>query len=128
MSLKLEMYRGNDRLVVATATYPQAVPEEDIEAGEAYSLTGKTLWFTVKLNTSDSDRDALFQKTSGSGITVRDAPDDNVAEITIDRADTLRLAGKTSFVYDFQSEDEDGKVYTLAEGVFSILATVTHTA
>lgn len=127
MSNVLTLYRGNDRVILATATFPEAIVDQGIEAGDPFPLTGKTVWFTVKRLYSDTDEEALFQKSTEDGITIREAPDDNVAEITIDRADTADIYKDTEFHYDLQTKNEDGKVWTTAEGKLKVEASVTRT-
>lgn len=121
----LTMYRGNDRRILATATYPEDIPDEEITAGDPFPLTGKTVWFTVKKQYSDIDEDALFQKSTEDGITIRAEPNDNIAEITIDRADTEGIYQDSIFHYDLQTKNEDDKVWTIAEGQLTVEASVT---
>lgn len=124
----LKLYRGNDRRILAVATYPEDIPDEDITAGDPFPLSGKTVWFTVKRLYSDIDEDALFQKsTEDNGITIRADPDNNVAEITIDRADTEGIYQDSTFHYDLQTKNEDEKVWTIAEGTLTVEASVTRT-
>jgi hypothetical protein len=123
----LVMTRGDDRVATVTAAFPEAIPAQDVAAGDPYPLVGKTVWFTAKRRASDADADAVFQKkTGGGGITVRPSPDEHVAEVEIDAADTAGVSssGETLFC-DVQTKNEDGKVWTVARGHLEVSSDLT---
>lgn len=94
-------------------------------SGSAYSLTGRSLWFTAKYAYKDADAAAVFQKTIGNGITVTSASG-GLATVKILATDTSSLpSSKTLLVYDLQCKDPSGNIYTLASGNLVFLPDVT---
>lgn len=83
--------------------------------------------FTCKVNESDSDGDALIQKSSGSGITLTQVSNTVIeAKIAIDSADTEPLLDKDKLFYDIQMKMLSPlSVRTLEKGVFEIEADIT---
>ena len=53
-------------------------------------LTSATIKFTVKENRSDADADAVFQKTTGDGITITNATEGKF-DLKVDPSDTSSL-------------------------------------
>lgn len=122
----LEIRRGDDRVIVVTATYPEAIPDQDVEQGDPYPLTGKDMWVTGKLGLLDDDAEAVFQKTNGAGITVRGSPEEHIAEVRLIAADTADLPGsETHLVCDAQVKTEDNEIWTIAFGTLTVLPDVT---
>jgi hypothetical protein len=91
--------------------------------GSALDLTGATLKFTAKRSMDDSDLQAVFQKTIGSGIVVTDEPG-GLATLTVDPADTSSLPAPRSFHYDLELTESDGRVTTVAIGQLRLSADV----
>jgi len=108
------MYRGDDKKYELEVT--------DKQTGEPVAINGCTFKFTWKINKSDANY--VLQKTVGSGIELTD-PDNGVAEITIDAADTSSLTKKTEYYFDIEITKTDTKVETLMEGKFKILMDVS---
>jgi hypothetical protein len=117
------IYRGDDRAITVTATYPEAIPEQDIEAGDPYPLDGVTLYFTAKYTTKFSDEEAVFQKTSEDGITVRAAPNDHIADIQIAAEDTEGMAKGKTLVCDVQAMGT--QTWTIWKGLLPVYEDVT---
>lgn len=93
-------------------------------SGVATPLTGdEKLWFTAKLRDSDTDADAVFQKTMGDGIAVKDA-DAAVCTVQIDAADTDALARQTRLLCDVQLA-VGSDVTTLASGAITVKPDIT---
>jgi hypothetical protein len=115
--------RGDDRTLRGTATYPEAIPEQDIEAGDPYPLTGLSVWFTAKHDFSDADEDAVIYATSapGGGITVRPAPDAHVFDVEINGEDTQDLPNRDVVLHcGAQVRTGSGQVWTIARGIIVI--------
>jgi len=116
--MKLRMTRGNTASFLITAVD---------STGQPLDLTGAGLWFTVKKRLSDSDVDAVIQKTTdGGGITVSDNPMSGLATIAIDPDDTSGLStlGQTLH-WDLQIVGNTGDIYTLAIGLLRVVPDVT---
>jgi hypothetical protein len=104
---QLTMTRGDSR------TY--SVTISDLE-GEAYDLTGASVWFTVH---------DLIEKQVGSGIEI-EAPETGVAVVTINPEDTEDVPDRrTVYRYDVQIQLADGDVKTPVRGLFVITPDVT---
>lgn len=122
----LNLKRGDDRVLVLTATYPEAIPEQEIQAGDVFSLAGKDIWVTAKRNIHDSDIDAVFQKTVGDGITLRPSPNEHIADVSIDAADTVDLPyGDITLICDAQVKTQDDKTWTIASGTILVSPDIT---
>lgn len=122
----LQLKHGDDRVLILTATYPEAISEQDIAAGDPFPLTNKELWVTAKRSERDSDEDAVFQKTTADGITIRANPNEHIAEVAIDAADTASLPyGTITLVCDAQVKTEDDKTWTMASGKIVVSPDVT---
>jgi len=65
--------------------------------GNAIDITGATVYLTVKKNKTDSDSDAIFQKT----VTSHSDPTNGVTEFTILASDTATI-DVNNYVYDIQ--------------------------
>lgn len=101
---------GDDFIYTATLT--------DAD-GEAYSLNGCTVWFTVKRRISDSDDNATAKAywVSGgasSGITVA-SPTSGQIDVRLTPA-TTALFVTAAYYWDLQTKDTDGIISTVAEG------------
>ena len=114
-TLSLTMIRGDTKKIKVTT--------KDSE-GNAFDLTGATVWFTVKESDRDPDGAAFFRKTNGSGITITDASGGKF-DIDIDPADT-RGERTDAYVCDIQIKTSDDKVRTPAKGTLTITRDVTH--
>jgi hypothetical protein len=110
----LEIMRGDTRtlnVAVVDAT------------GLAQNLTGWSLWFTAKAQTTDADP-GVFQKTIGSGITVA-SPTTGTAVVTLAPADTSGLTGDATLFTDLQGKDGSAAIVTLASGTLTVRADAT---
>lgn len=100
-------------------------------AGVAIDLTGASLWFTVKKNSTHKDLQALIQKTTDDGIdlayqgvaTPSGADTTGQATIYLVPADTIKIVPGT-YYYDVQMMIS-GIVTTLVSGDIEITADVT---
>ena len=106
-------------------TYTVTITDAD---GNAYNLTGATLWFTAKRRVSDADADAvaaLYWVSGGAsdGITVS-SPSTGVAEIAIAAADTLDFV-QAAHRWDLSISDSAGIVRTVDQGVMVVRPAVT---
>lgn len=106
--------RGNTRVLVVRAYYPEDVPEENIVAGAPFPLTGHDLLFVAKRSWA-VDAEIIFTKTSDvdGGIVVRDTPSDNYADVQIDPADTLLLTRDTTLYCRCDITEQN---WTIAKG------------
>ncbi len=125
----LEMHVGNQRRFKATATWPRAVPELSVAAGDAYNLSTATkVWFTAKTDKTQADSEAAILKD-----TSRTALDDitfvgNVAYFDIHETDTAQFEGSsraTKLYYDLQVLAATGETWTVAEGELMLYPRVT---
>lgn len=96
-------------------------------------LTGYKFWLTAKLDISDPDAAAQFQKTSTAGdFTVPVNGSDTQAGIvqcTLQPADTSGLPDyDVDLLYDFQVEDQGGAVTTSADGTLTVHPDITRAA
>lgn len=121
------MTRGDDRTIKITATYPEAIPESGIAAGDPYPLGDKQIWFTAKYRTRGvPDSDAVFQKTSDlapGGITVRANPNDHIADVDIDPEDTADMPKAATLICDVQAKG--AATWTVWKGYLPIVEDVT---
>jgi hypothetical protein len=86
--------------------------------GTAYSLTGATLFLTVKNALTDADSAAVIRKE----VTAHD--DATAGESHFDLLTTDNATAGTRF-YDVQLKDSTNKIFTLFGGVWRVLADVT---
>jgi hypothetical protein len=106
-----KIYRGDD--------YTLSVEVKDAD-GNAYDLTGCTLFHTVKENESDSDDDAVIK----SDVTTHTDPTNGESEIDVPDTDTDDLT-PGDYYYDVQLKDASGNIYTLEKGVMTVEYDVT---
>lgn len=81
----------------------------------------QSITFTAKRRMSDPDSAAILSKTVGAGIEV----EDNVAQVTIDRADTQDFDDTVRLFWDVEVIDAEGLVHTVASGRLWVRADVT---
>lgn len=93
--------------------------------GLPVDLTGATLWFTAKRSPADVDADAVFQKSTGSGISVSDAAG-GLARVTVAPTDTSTLSNTDQTLEcDVQLKEADGTVTTVARGQLILIPQIT---
>lgn len=115
----LSAIRGDDE------TYELTIKDRN---NVAIDLTGCSLWFTVKRDESETDAQAIAQKTIGAGITVVNAGTGR-ADVRLAAADTASLSGKRAkLVWDCQIKDATGVVSTVDSGVLLVEADVTRSS
>lgn len=116
ISQNLSMVYGDTAVFNVTVT----------QDGALYNVTSCTFWLTVKVNYTDTDT-GVFQLTSGSGITIVDAPNGKI-QIIVPYTQTYSPAfgyADTTYVYDIQMKTQAGAIKTLCRGKFTVLADVT---
>ncbi len=115
------MTRGDTRKIRIIATWPVAVPEAGIAAGDPFPLEGLTLRFTARRKIKDET--PQFAKSNGAGITATG----NVAEILILPADTVSLMIKetVNLVCDLEVTTAAGEVWTIWSGELPVRPDVT---
>jgi hypothetical protein len=86
--------------------------------GDAYSLTGATLFLTVKTALTVTDANATLRKE----VTAHDDAAGGESHFDLATADNP-TAG--TFYYDVQLKTSDSKIYTLFGGLWKVLADVT---
>jgi hypothetical protein len=82
-------------------------------------ITGWTIYFTAKLDITDSDGDAEIEKT----ITVFSNPLNGEAELSLSSEDTDLATG--NYFYDIQVKTNLDEIYTIVEGVLTITQDIT---
>lgn len=95
-------------------------------------LTGFQMWFTAKLQVSDSDAVAVIHKvtadfqikTAGDPNTV--PPTNGLVTTTIQPADTSSLPNyDVVLTWDFQLKDGNGNITTSADGTLTVQPDIT---
>jgi hypothetical protein len=86
----------------------------------ALDLTGADIRFTAKNSLRDADDDAVIAKTLADGVAVVGDPEDGIALVTIDPADTSTLSRRTVLQCDVQVVEISGRVTTVAKGTLTI--------
>lgn len=121
----LTMARGDRRTIKIVATYPEAIPEQSIVAGDPYPLTGKTVYFTARKKYKETIA-PLIAKTSltSGGITVRANPNTHIADILLVSDDTESLTIE-ELNCDVRAEPSTGEPITIAEGTLTIRGNAT---
>lgn len=112
MTTELEIIRGDDVTISATIT------DKD---GNAVDLTGAKAYLTVKNERSDSDDDALIQKTTE----VHSEATDGETGFDLTDEDTDIAEGK--YYYDLQIKDSDGKIRSVGYGTIKVIQDITKT-
>jgi hypothetical protein len=87
--------------------------------------TWQKFWVTGKLHLSDSDANAVFELTLGSGITILSAVQ-GLVQVMISPVNTASLDFRKYTLFgDIQGKDASGNIWTLAKGTFVITSDVT---
>lgn len=125
----LQMARGDTRTIKITATYPAAIPEQNIAAGDPFPLNDKTVYFTARLKqfAAPDTQIAFAKRTGGQGITVRSSPNNHIADVAIATADTEGYAASTNLAADCRTKDGSGNLWTVWRGTITIGANATRT-
>jgi hypothetical protein len=85
-------------------------------------LTGVTkMWMTAKVSASDLDSAAVFQITTGAGITVLSTTS---ARFDVSAA-TMKLLTQPTYVYDVQCLLASGEIRTAARGNLTVADEIT---
>lgn len=93
--------------------------------GVAIDLTNAKAWMTAKREVTDSDGQAVFQKTELDGIVIS-APTTGVMVITVVEADTSGVDKEGErLVYDVQVKEASGRISTPLRGVLDVLPGTT---
>lgn len=80
------------------------------------------LIFTAKLKSTDEDSAAVFQKTSGAGITVTGY----TATVEVVPDDTADLSKSVTLCWDIQAQHvTDGRIRTVAAGMLDVRRDIT---
>ena len=117
----LEMTRGDARDIEVVVTTVSGTTTS------AADLTGKRFFMTAKYNYSDTDAQAVFQKSSGTGIAVATASN-GTATVTLHNTDTDDLPPVvTQLVWDVQMDGNPGSPITLGRGLLIVNPDVTLT-
>lgn len=108
------LYRGDTVSLEVTVT----------KDGDAFSLSGSTLFFTLKTDPTAADDAALVALETGSGITVTNAA---AGEALIEMApsDTDDLPLDTALFADVQLKTATGDIFTVAFGTLTFTTDVT---
>lgn len=106
-----------------TYTFSLAVTQ----AGSAFNLTGGSVRMTAKWAYTDADVAAVFTRTIGSGISIVSASG-GLTTVTIAPANTSSLPGNlVNLVYDIQVTDASDNIYTIVDGILTVLPDVSIT-
>lgn len=93
--------------------------------GPAVDVTGATFYCTGKTSPlTQSDVQAQFQKTSGSGIVIANAAG-GLVTVTIAPSDTSSLTAQTRLYVDVQMNEADGTVTTVSAGQLEMFVGAT---
>lgn len=123
------MDRGDGRTIKITATYREAIPEQNIGVGDPFPLNDKTVYFTAKRKYSEpDDTTAIFKKTTGGGgITVRSSPNNHIADVSVVKADTEALERATTLACDCRAKAAGADPITVAKGTLTVSLNATRT-
>lgn len=80
------------------------------------SLSGWTVFFTVKRTRFEADADAVISKTSPTDITISGER----ATWSITAAQTAALTLARAYIYDVQLKDPDGRIHTVLSGTLTL--------
>lgn len=124
----LEMTVGDRRRARIKATWPVAVPELGVTAGQEYALpSAQKVWFTAKTSAADDDASAVIKKdTSLAGvndITFGTGATANTAYFDIVEADTaafVDIQRKVKLLCEVQVKSASGEPWTVAEGELTL--------
>jgi len=113
------MIRGDTRLIHLEVINPYD--------GSTVTTAGARFWFTGKRSASDSDADAIFQKTETNGITI---VSNGLVDVLLQPYDTTSLeAGfNSTLFYDAQVLTTSGELLTFQSGPLIVLAESTRAA
>jgi len=107
---ELSVYRGDDKTWNLNFTDAN---------GDPIDLTGATVFFTIKVNKTDKDSDAIISKDQSSHV---DAVNGQTT-ISLTDSDTDVRVG--NYHYDIQLVDSLGIVTTIVVGAFKVKQEVT---
>ena len=107
----LAIYRGDDK------TWNLAFKDAE---GDPIDITGATVWFTAKENTTDEDASAVLQKQ----ITSHSNPTQGETQLSLIPSDTDAMEVK-DYEYDMQLVESSGKVSTFMRGKLNIIQDIT---
>jgi hypothetical protein len=110
-----------DLYVGSAPAFPLTLTDE---TGAAVNLTGATLWMTCKTATTEFDGEAIFQKTTGAGISYPDAAA-GLALVQLTTADTADLTAGKSYYFDLQLLLPGGELQIVMAGYFRARPRVT---
>lgn len=99
------IYRGDDRSLEVTVKYPN---------GSVKDITGWTIFYMVKKQKTDSDADAVIDKT----ITTHTDPSNGVTVVELTDNDTDIDIG--IYHEEVQTKDTSGKIQTVYQGLLEI--------
>ena len=100
------------------------------ENGAPLNLTNLSLTFTAKRRPTDTDAQAVIQKTSTDGIAVVIPAAAGVCTVTLDPEDTAALTSASvgrSLYWDFQVDNGAGTVRTPLFGRLAVRGDMTRT-
>lgn len=106
----LNIFRGDSKTFSLTFKDSEDNPKD---------ITGAIIYFTAKLQTTDSDEDAAIQVIQ----TTHTDPTNGKSSLSLTPDDTDINPGR--YYYDFQLVEADGSVTTLVVDKLSILADVS---
>lgn len=111
-----EMFRGESLVFDSRVTN---------ENGAPYDLTGAKLWMTAKYTYAHQDSDAVFQLTTGDGITIQNAVQGKI-EVNVDPTRTrLMPDGINNLVYDIKLKDQNGRQLIIEAGTLKVKPSAT---
>lgn len=106
----ITFYRGDDISFNMTFTD---------ENSTAIDITGWTVFFTIKINKTDTDAKAVLHKEFKDFA----APTTGIAPIVVSHTETDNFNG--NYFYDFQAKRLDGSILTLTSGSITFLTDIT---
>lgn len=110
-SSEITLFRGDD------VTFTVQVNDN---SNTGIDITGCALFFSVKVNSTDSDTDALISKK----VTSHTDPTAGTTAISLSATDLNIKPG--TYYYDFQLVDTGGLVTTYSVGRFIIMQDITN--
>lgn len=102
---------------------PFALAQPD---GAPVSLTGSTIWFTVKADPKATDAAAAFQGSTLNGGVQIDDPAGNRGLVIMTASQTAAMAPR-AYYWDLQQQDSAGRVTTHDSGILKVTRDITRT-
>lgn len=115
LNANITMVRGDNYIFRGTV----------LNNGSVLDVSACTFTMTAKWSPKNSNAQAVFTRTNGSGITIIDGPN-GVIEVELVPANTNSLPDSQVFLdYDIQMVNGAGKIFTVTRGKLKVVPDIT---